>query len=227
MDVRRNDFLSRTQISLAVTGGWGQRGQIPCDGEKCGVGGEHSVQRTHDVPLNRALDVRGMRRASVAAARSPRTRRRQRQEPRLGPCSWAWAAPSRPRSGPRAPRGGRRASGRISGVPHAAAEPRARALTAGGSEPHASWGELRTLDRRCRGRREVAARLLGAWRDAACRACADCVPRPVSCVLRPGLGPWRGRRGGRRLQGREAALLWVQPPPPPPNPRKPSCCCLL
>lgn len=176
------------------------------------------MQRTHDVPLNRALDVRGMRRASVAAARSPRTRRRQRQEPRRGPCSWAWAAPSRPRSGPRAPRGGRRASGRISGVPHAAAEPRARALAAGGSEPHASWGELRTLDRRCRGRREVAARLLGAWRDAACRACADCVPRPVSCVLRPGLGPWRGRRGGRRLQGREAALLWVQPPPPPPKP---------
>lgn len=162
-----------------------------------------------------------MRRASVAAARSPRTRRRQRQEPRRGPCSWAWAAPSRPRSGPRAPRGGRRASGRISGVPHAAAEPRARALAAGGSEPHASWGELRTLDRRCRGRREVAARLLGAWRDAACRACADCVPRPVSCVLCPAARPGAvaGPEGRPQTagEGGRSALGAASPAPPKPS----------
>lgn len=79
---------------------------------------------------------------------------------------------------------------------------------AGARSPHGSWA-------------------LGEMRPAEPVPIASHVLCPVSCVLRPGLGPWRGRRGGRRLQGREAALLWVQPPPPPPNPRKPSCCCLL
>lgn len=134
----------------------------------------------------------------------PQHARREREGGNGRSPAWAPAAGrGRPPPG-RAP--GRAASlGRISGVPHAAAEPRARALAAGGSEPHASWGELRTLDRRCRGRREVAARLLGAgeMRPAEPVPIASHVLCPVSCGQAWGCGRAGGAaadcRGGRPL----------------------------
>lgn len=163
------------------------------------------MQRTHDVPLNRALDVRGMRRASVASARSPRTRRRQRQEPRRGPCSWAWAAPSRPRSGPRAPRGGRRASG---GFPESPTQRRSPGLApsplVGLSPTHPGGSRVPwTGDAEAGARSPHGSWALGEMRPAEPVPIASHVLCPVSCGQAWGRGGAGGAaadcRGGRPL----------------------------